>query len=256
MITPLNVKHPDKGNLLETEYIKRINVKEKEIKKTNAAERQREQKEDKDNAEIYLSWLNNDPDLFIKRLARKYNNRLAIVHAMTKIRRKDKELARDIKEWFKYPYHRNTVCNIYLILDRYYEIEEEHLLGFMSWLFETYEHKAWELWYNKYKERGFKIKYTNNQALKLLKAHGFKPMNKVKWDNKGNWVFSLKHKMIYPLPFNEQINSLDTLNPGIYLAGKLFGLPSYSGIYIGPQDGRYVLDSSKSNSKFIESNTI
>ena len=175
---------------------------------------------------------------------------------MSKIRKFDKGLAKEIKEWFRFPLHRNIVCNIYIILEKYYDIDEDHLMGMLSWLFEKYEHKAWELWYDKYLQKGYNSKYSDTQIRKALKAHGFKPMKQFKFDIESNYILSARFKMIHPTPFNTHINSLDTKDPGIYLAGKLFGFQGHSGIYVGRYKGVWIQDSSKSTANFIKLNTI
>lgn len=224
--------------------------------KTSLKERLKEQEEERVNNEVYLGFINNDSELFIKRLARKFNNRSSIVHVINRLNKSNRELSNDIIEWFKFPNHINTVCNIYLIIDKYYTVDSEHLIGLLSWLFEKYEHKAWELWYDKYKENGYIDKYTDKQVKSILRKHGFLPMEKVKFDKHSNWLYNTKFKLIYPKPFDAHINSLDTKNPGIYLAGKLYGLAGHTAAYIGPQDGLWITESSKSTYRFIESNTI
>ena len=200
--------------------------------------------------------INNDSELFIKRLARKFNNRISIVHVINRLNKSNKELSKEIIEWFKFPNHINTICNIYLVIEKYYEVDSEQLMGLMSWLFERYEHGAWEIWYDKYRKKGYIDKYTDKQVKSILRKHGFVPMDKVKFDKNNNWLYNLRLKLIYPKPFTAHINSLDTKNPGIYLAGKLYGLPGHTATYIGPQDGLWITETSKSTYRFIESNTI
>lgn len=226
--------------------------------KNSSKEKLKELEEERVNNEIYLSWLNNDPELFVKRLARKHANRLAIVSVPKIIARTDKQMAKELKEWFKFPYHRNSVCNIYLIVKKYYEVEDEHLMGFITWLYDKYEHQAWEMWYDNYKDKvtnkKYKLKYTPEQAKKILKAHGWKEMHRVKVDTDHCYIYWSPLKMIYPHPFKANINSLDVKNPGVYFAGKMYGLPGYTSCYVAPNYGQTEVQNS--TARFLKKNTI
>lgn len=126
----------------------------------------------------------------------------------------------------------------------------------MSWLFEKYDQSAWELWYDRYKEKGYVSKYNDKQVKSMLKKHGFIPMHKIKFDMNTNWLYNTKFKLIYPKSFDAHINSLDTKNMGIYLAGKLYGVPGHTGTYIAPAGDTWLTETSKSTCKFLKSNTI
>lgn len=184
------------------------------------------------------------------------NNNSSIVHVLNKLRKSNKELSYEITDWFKFPLHINTVCNIYLIIDKYYNVESEHMIGLISWLFEKFEHKAFEQWYDKYKQKGYIDKYNEKQVKSILIKHGFIPMSKCKFDKTTNWLYNSRLKLIYPKPFNNHINSLDTKDPGIYLANKLYGLPGHTATYIAPHNGIWLTETSKSTYQFLQKNTI
>lgn len=206
-----------------------------------------DQKERIQNDHIYSGWI-TDWDRFVGRYARKFSKKNRISTTLNKVNKTRPELVDQLVKYFPIPDHLNHAATILLILDKYYDIEEEDIAGFITWIFDKYTQPAWDIWYDNYRTKDFKFKYTDKDIIRELKARGYKKAKYTKTDLDGNYLIHYRLGYILPRMFDAHVNSLRINNPGIYLAQSLYGFNT--SVYIGTSAEH------SSNKRWLKSNTI